>query len=177
MKKIRFIMSIMFLVVGVSVFGILSNAQAEEGEQVSHYDAARVILDKICLEIRPSVEDFPAIERFGILSNALADARGIQTFLGKNPEGSITVGEMQEVFETVTEGKAIKYDENRGQTPEFLSAVFALPAATPLTLANFSGIIGYFPNCESDRVETYVPPQVFFLQGADPEGENDASEI
>ena len=178
MKKALLIISIMCLVVGVSVFSIAQAAQ-EISEPVNSFEASKTIMDKICLNIDPSLDSFAEEEQPGVVAEALLEADGISTFLGKDPEGAFTLGEMQEVFTALTEGKGreINYQVNRGLTPEALREIFSAPSDTPLTAATFSHILGYLPNCESDRVWTYMGPGVSGLVGPMADPENPATQI
>jgi hypothetical protein len=171
MKKMALLLATC-LVIAVGVSGLAIQSHAEE---VRRYDAARVIVEHICLLIRPPLEETPAEMRYDALTGALA-SRGINNFLGTDPDEALTVGDMNEIFDAATFGEDVIYSEERSECPTEVGRVLSMDPGTLITLADFQKVVGCFPYCDMGTAETYTPPME--LGGAPEEiPENPATEI
>ena len=153
------------------------SAQAAETDNVTYLDAAWRIAEKMCIKIEPPIDTFPADERYEILANAMA-ARGVDTFLGKDPYKAITLGEVRDIFASITIGEPVEYDEARDQCPADIGELYRQPGDVKISEADFAKIAACFPDCDPD-VETYIPPTrpKFVPPGPEPRREQPASEI
>ena len=169
----------MFLVSVVVVFtaAVITFSSANGDDPLTRNDVARAIVDQICLDIIPDVSVFPAGEQYEVLANALA-SRGIEDFVGTNPDELFTVGEMEDIYYILTAGIEIDPADPRANCPVELIPVFAVAPESELTLDNFQKILNCFPDCDPEA-EAYSAPEPpgFVPEGPDIIPEEPASEI
>jgi hypothetical protein len=153
-------------------------AQAKETDNVTYLDAAWVTAEKICLKIEPALDSFPEDERYKVMANALA-SRGVNTFLGTNPNGTMTIKEVIDLFNSVTLGEAVEYGEARKSCPAEILDIFDQPGNKKITEQEFDKVASCFPYCDPNTVETYIPPaeERFVPPGPEPRIESPASEL
>lgn len=162
-----------FLVLAIAVvsLAVIAKVSSENGNSgATNGDTASAIASQICLDIVPPLEEIPASERYGVLSNALA-SRGITDFLNTDPDDGFTVGAIQAIFYAITGYSVGGNEEADPSDPktnykDVLASIFSLPSDTPLTLKNLQKVLGFFPDCDPG-VDPYVAPEVeAFIPGA-----------
>ena len=174
MKKKALLWIIGCLVIALS--GLVIFSFARDASEVKRADAARIILDRICLLIEPPLEEFPEDERYEVLASALA-SRGITNFLGTDPDETLTVGDMEEIFNAISLGEPVEYGEERAECPAEITEIFAMDPSAKLTLGDFRKIADCFPYCEWGA-ETYIAPAALFTPGGrEPEDEEPSHEL
>jgi hypothetical protein len=172
MRKDLFLISFV-LIFGVLFLGLVSDAHADK---VSRFDAATIFLDKICLEPDPPVDSYAPGDQFAVMNAILEQSRGITALKGKDPDGAITVGEFMQVYNTLVEGKDVKFDRERAQCPSTLAGLSALDPGTEMDPSDFVDGISCFPYCEGTEIFAYEAPEGLTPIGASPEGEDRASQ-
>ena len=152
-KKVLFLGAI-FLVALVATLVTFSSASGDA--PLTRSDIAGAIASKICLEIIPDISTFSTSDQFEILASSLA-SRGIDNFLGTNPDELFTVGEIEGIYYLLADGVEISPNDPRANCPVELIPVFAVAVDTQLTSDNLQKILNYFPDC-APAAETYTTP-------------------
>tara|TARA_B100000315_G_C14477663_1_gene541394 strand:+ start:218 stop:745 length:528 start_codon:yes stop_codon:yes gene_type:complete len=156
---------------------LVTFSPASGDEPLTRSDVAGAIVNQICLEVVPDVSAFPTGDQYEILANALA-SRGIDNFLGTNPDELFTVGEIEGIYYLLTAEAEILLDDPRANCPIELIPVFAVAVDTQLTSDNLQKILNCFPECNL-TTEIYTAPIPFDAMPDGPEfaPEEPANEI
>mgnify|MGYP000076502366 CR=1 FL=1 len=165
------------LVVFIAATWVIAFPFARGEESVRRVDVAKAIAEKICLDIMPGVSDFPDEEQYEIISNALA-SRGIDNFIGTNPDELFTIGEIEGLYYLITSGIEIDPSDPRANCPVELISVFAVLPDSQLTSDDFQKVLECLPDCDSGAQDyTAPPPPGFVPEGPDVIPEESAGEI
>ena len=171
------VLRLVSLVFGVAIAAVITFSAANADEPVTREDVVKAVVSQMCLEIVPDVDAFPAREQYEILANALA-LRGVENFIGTNPDELFTVGEIEEIYYARTVGAPINPSDPRADCPVELISVFAVIPDAELTLSNFQKVLSCFPDCDPEA-EAYTAPEIpgFVPGGPDLIPEEPATEI
>lgn len=152
-KKVLFLGTACLIALVVTV---VTFSSANGNEQLTRSDVANAIANQICLEIIPDITTFPVGDQYEILINALA-SRGVDNFLGTNPDELFTIGEIEGIYYLLTAGVDISPNDPRAKCPVELIPVFAVATDTQLTSSDLQKILNCFPDCDP-IAEAYTAP-------------------